>query len=187
MEQPTRKENMDLKNYSKKEIILTALKSEIESEKAYLELAKRVKNFLLADRLTFLGKEEKQHAAFLIELFKEEYPGEQAKVPEESLIPLPEINIEDESIPISELLEQAKVAEDAAAAFYSSMISIFSDEYQDQPVDEQTRKRLSKIRDSLLYLATMEVGHSRLLETETDFARDNEHNDMDWGMIHVGP
>ncbi|MBU2512788.1 Rubrerythrin [bacterium] len=178
---------MDLKKYTKKEIILTALKSEIDAEKAYLELAKRVKNFLLADRLKFLAQEEKKHAVFLKELFKGEFPGEQPKVPDESVIVLPEINIKDESISMSELLEQAKAAEDAAATYYSSMISFFSEEDQDQPVDENTRQRLENVRDHLLYLATMEVGHSRMLETEAEHAREKEHQNMEWDMIHVGP
>ncbi len=178
---------MDLKQYSKKEIILTALKSEIDSEKAYLELAKRVKNFLLADRLKFLGQEEKKHAAFLIGLFKEEYPGEQPKVPPESPIPLPEINIEDESLPMSQLLDQAKEAEDTAATFYTSMISIFSEDQYDKPLDANNKARLVAVRDSLLYLATMEIGHSKILETEAELAREKEHHEMDWDMIHVGP
>ena len=114
---------MDLKQYSKKDIILSALKSEIDAEKTYLELAKRVKNVMLADRLKFLAKEEKYHAVFLKDLFKAEFPGEQAKVPEKGVIPLPEIDIENEALPMSDLLEQAKESEEVAATFYSSMIS----------------------------------------------------------------
>ena len=178
---------MNLKNFSKKDIILTALKNEIDSEKAYLELAKRVKNFLLADRLKFLGMEEKKHASFLIELYRDEYPGEQPTVPSESVIPLPEIDLKNESITISELLEQAKIAEDTASVFYSSMISIFSEKEQDQPVDKNQLQRLAMIRDRLLYLATMEIGHSKILETEAELAREKEHYEMDWDMIHVGP
>ncbi len=178
---------MDLNQYSKKDIILSALKSEIDSEKTYLELAKRIKNVMLADRLKFLAQEEKNHAIFLKDLFKAEFPGEQAKVPDEGVIPLPEINIEDESIPISDLLDQAKDNEEVAATFYSSMISIFSDIDQQAPISKETQQRLKKVRDSLLYLATMEIGHARILETEADHARQNEHDTMEWDMIHVGP
>lgn len=175
---------MDLKQYSKKDIILSALKSEIDSERTYLELAKRVKNIMLADRLKFLAREEKNHAVFLKDLFKAEFPGEQAKVPDEGVIPLPEIDIENESIAMSDLLDQAKDTETVAATFYSSMISIFSDDKQQSP---EAQQRLAKVRDSLLYLATMETGHARILETEAEHARQNEHDTMEWEMIHVGP
>jgi len=178
---------MDLKQYSKRDIILSALKSEIDSEKAYLELAKRVKNFMLANRLKFLAQEEKNHAVYLKDLFKTEFPGEQAKVPAESVIPIPEIDIEDESLSMSELLDQARLAENVAATFYSSMISIFSETDQKQPVTEETKNRLSTVRDSLLYLATMEIGHAKILETEAEHARQNEHDTMEWQMMHVGP
>lgn len=178
---------MDLKSYSKKDIILSALKSEIDSEKVYLELAKRVKNFLLADRLKFLAQEEKHHAAYLIGLFKAEFPGELPKVPHESVIPFPEIDITNEAMPISALLDQAKQAENVAATFYSSMISIFNDVDSSQPLSEEANQRLASVRESLLYLATMEVGHSKILETEADHARKNEHDTLEWDMIHVGP
>jgi rubrerythrin len=178
---------MDLKHYSKKDILLSALKSEIDSERVYLELAKRVKNFLLADRLKFLAQEEKNHAAYLKALFKAEFPGEQPKIPAESVIPFPEIDIVNESIAMSDLLDQAKQAEDVAATFYSSMISIFTDVDQNQPLSDETNQRLASVRDSLLYLATMEIGHSKILETEADHARKNEHDTMEWNMIHEGP
>lgn len=178
---------MDLTQYSKKDIILSALKSEIESEKAYLEMAKKVKNFLLADRLKFLAEEEKKHAVYLKGLFKSEFPGEQPKVPDTSVIPLPEIDLTDESLKISELLEQAKSAEDVAATFYSSMISIFADPGSSESDDQSEKERLETVRESLLYLATMEIGHSRILETEAEHARQNEHDTMEWDMIHVGP
>lgn len=178
---------MNLSKYSKKDIILYALKSEIDSEKTYLELSRRVKNIMLADRLKFLAEEEKKHAIFLKNLFKSEFPGDQPKVPQQNLIPIPEIELNNESLSLSDLLEQAKVTEDLAATFYSSMISLFSEDQMDQPVDDATRKRLASVRDSLLYLATMEIGHSQLLATEADHARENEHETMNWDMIHVGP
>lgn len=178
---------MDLKQYSKKDVILTALKSEIDSEKAYLELARRVKNIMLADRLKFLAQEEKKHAVFLRDLFKTEFIGEQPRVPDETIVPLPEIDLSDESIPMSDLLEQAKLAENAAATFYSSMISFFSEADQEDPITAETRERLATVRDSLLYLATMEIGHGKILETEAEHARQNEHDTMEWEMIHVGP
>ncbi len=176
---------MDLARYSKKEIILSALRSEIDSEKAYLEMAKRVKNVMLADRLKFLAQEEKKHALFLIQLYKSEFVDEQLKVPEESFIPLPEIDIQNESLSMSDLLEQAKKAEDVAATFYSSMISVFPEPMGE--TDEKEKERLELVRDSLLYLATMEIGHSRIFETEAEHARKNEHETMEWKMIHVGP
>ena len=177
---------MDLAQYSKKEILLSALRSEIDSEKAYLEMAKRVKNFLLADRLTFLAQEEKKHAAYLIQLYKSEFSGEQPKVPAKSLIPLPEIDLTNESLSMADLLEQAKEAENVAAVFYSSMISIFA-ETEVEGTDEKEQERRESVRESLLYLATMEIGHSRILETEAEHARANEHDTMEWDMIHMGP
>lgn len=178
---------MDLSQYGRKEILLTALKAEIESEKAYRDMANRVRNQLLSDRLMFLAREENKHAAYVKSLYKEEFLGEEPEVPEELLIPLPEIDIENKALKMSELFEQSIEAEKTASVFYSSMISIFHESQYDNPEDKDLQRRLNNVRGSLLYLATMEMGHARMLETEAEFARQQEQNEEGWDMIHLGP
>jgi len=64
---------MDLSRYSLKDLLLTALKSEIESRDLYLKLAESVKNFLLKDRLNFLAEEEKKHKILFETLFRKNF------------------------------------------------------------------------------------------------------------------
>ena len=49
---------MDLTRYNLKDVILTAMKSEVDSRAVYEKLADRVENFMLKDRLKFLAGEE---------------------------------------------------------------------------------------------------------------------------------
>jgi len=54
---------MDLSGYTLEDLLLAAIKSEVESERIYSSLAGRVGNFFLKDRLNFLAGEERRHRA----------------------------------------------------------------------------------------------------------------------------
>ena len=63
---------MDLKQYDMQDLLLTAMKAETDSRDVYRELAARVKNAMLKDRLEFLPHdvlaEGRQQVADLTEI-----------------------------------------------------------------------------------------------------------------------
>ncbi len=61
---------MKLSNISLEDLLLSAIKSEVESKKIYEDLARKVKNFMLKDRFKFLADEEEKHRAFFEWLYK---------------------------------------------------------------------------------------------------------------------
>ncbi len=164
---------MDLEQYSTEDLILTALKAETGAKEVYSTLAGGVKNAYLKGRLQFLAEEEEKHRAFLDGLYREEFPGKEPVVPGTSPVPLPDITIPTEQVPISSIFAQGMVAEKAASEFYASMAERWS--------------KGSEAHDMLLYFSKMEMGHYRLLETERDAAADFEDFDSVWPLMHAGP
>ena len=162
---------MDLSKYTLKEIILTALKSEVESKELYEKMKNRVSNFVLRDKFDFLAKEEEKHRVFFEKMFAQNFPGETVALPDKSPVPLPEIGPEVEKLPISEVLEIAMKAELKASEFYKSMIELFSDEM---------------IRKTLEYISTVELSHYKLLEAERDYAKKFEDYEVEWPGFHIG-
>jgi rubrerythrin len=163
---------MNLTGFSKEELFVSAVKSEVESREVYSGLAEKVKNAFLKDRLRFLASEEEKHKAFLEGAFEREFPGRDLIMPEKTPVPLPEMRIPDEMVPLSEVLESAMGAELASQEFYSSFAAEF-------PEGTDMRKMLE-------FFATMEMGHYRILEMERDNMKRFESYDMYWPMIHVG-
>ncbi|UCD13077.1 MAG: ferritin family protein [Thermoplasmatales archaeon] len=164
---------VDYSIYDLEDLLLAALKSEVDSKNFYLKLAKRVNNYLLKDKLKFLAKEEEQHKVLIEEMFKQEYPRKDLTLPKESSVPLPEINITDEDVPISKILGQAMEAEKAAHDFYLELSKFFEKDV--------------KIKNTLMYFATMEMGHYKLLEVEKESMESYEIADEYWPMMHIGP
>lgn len=165
---------MDLSIYSLEDLILTALKSEIESKEAYSRLADGVKNFVLKERLNFLAGEEEKHRGFFQRLYSRTFPGKKMAIPEgASPVPLPKIKVDDESTPLSEILESAMEAEMAAHGFYTGLADRFEDQLD--------------IKKMLLYIASMEMGHYKILEIERDNTKRFEDYDSEWPMMHAGP
>jgi len=162
---------MDLSKYTLKEIILTALKSEVESKELYEKMKNRVSNFVLRDKFDFLAKEEEKHRVFFEKMFAQNFPGETVALPDKSPVPLPEIGPEVEKLPISEVLEIAMKAELKASEFYKSMMELFSDEM---------------IRKTLEYISTVELSHYKLLEAERDYAKKFEDYEVEWPGFHIG-
>lgn len=163
---------MDLTHYDIEKLLLTAMKSEIESKDLYLKLAKKTQNGLLQDKLRFLADEEEKHRIFIEDIYKNHFPSNTIELPDKSVMPMPEI-VFDEDTPLSKILKQAMNAEKSASDFYNSLAKRFESE--------------SKIHNTLMYFADMEIGHLKLLEMEKNSMERYEEDEVYWPMIHVGP
>lgn len=163
---------MNLKKYDLDDLLLAAIKSEVESSTLYLKIAKKTENGLLQDKLEFLAKEEDRHRLFVEEVYKNHFPKKEIKLPKETPVPLPEIEI-NEDMPVSKLLKKAMDAEKHAHDFYESLAERFESG--------------SKIHNTLLYFADMETGHYKILEMEKESMERFEEADVYWPMMHVGP
>lgn len=163
---------MNLDSFKLDELLLTAIKSEIESNKLYRKIAKKTENGLLQDKLEFLAKEEDKHRLFVEEIYKNHFPKKEIKLPKETPVPLPKIEI-NEDMPVSKLLKKAMDAEKHAHDFYESLAERFESG--------------SKIHNTLLYFADMETGHYKILEMEKESMERFEEADVYWPMVHVGP
>ena len=163
---------MNLDSFKLDELLLTAIKSEIESNKLYRKIAKKTENGLLQDKLEFLAKEEDKHRLFVEDVYKNHFPEKEIKLPKETPVPLPEIEI-NEDMPVSKLLKRAMDAEKYAHDFYESLAERFESG--------------SKIHNTLLYFADMETGHYKILEMERESMERFEEADVYWPMMHVGP
>ncbi|MCX7784728.1 MAG: ferritin family protein [candidate division WOR-3 bacterium] len=164
---------MNLTIYSLKDLLVTALKSEVESRNIYTRLAESVENFLLKDRFNFLASEEEKHRAFFENLFKQKFPQRKISLPKKSPVPLPQINFDEKNFVISEILLSAMKAEKAAYDFYTKLTKRFKDS--------------PEIQKMLHYIASMEMGHYRILELEKENAEKFESHDIEWPLMHVGP
>jgi rubrerythrin len=164
---------MNLDEYKLEDLFLSAIKSEVESNKVYSELAKKIKNGLLQDKLDFLAKEEEKHRKFIEEEYLNHFPDKKVILPKESPVPLPEIKIEDEEIPLSKIFISAMKAEKAAQDFYKSFANRF--------------EKGTKLNNTLKYFSDMELGHYKLLEIEKESMERFEEADVYWPMMHIGP
>ena len=164
---------MNLDEYRLEDLFLSAIKSEVESNRVYSDLAKKIKNGLLQDKLDFLAKEEEKHRKFIEETYLNHFPNKKIILPKESPVPLPEIKIEDENMPLSKIFVSAMNAEKAAQEFYKSFANRF---------EEGT-----KLNHTLKYFSDMELGHYKLLEIEKESMERFEEADIYWPMMHVGP
>lgn len=164
---------LKLEQYGMDELLLSALRSEIDAARVYSRLGKQVKNAFLRDRLDFLAGEERRHRDGLRKLFKKMFPRRELKVPLKSPVPLPEIDASDERVPLSEVLHGAMKAEQAAYVFYKELALLF----RDRP--EQ--------RNMLLYFASMEQSHYKLLAGEKETLERLEEWGEEQQMVHVGP
>ncbi|MGQ9673178.1 MAG: ferritin family protein [Candidatus Aminicenantales bacterium] len=73
---------MDLSRYSLSDLLLTALRCEIEARDFYDDLAGSVKNYFLKDRLKFLSTEEEKHREAFKKLFHQHFPDQPLTIPE---------------------------------------------------------------------------------------------------------
>jgi len=163
---------MELNHYDIEDLLLTAIKSEVESKDFYQKLVKRTQNGLLQDKLNFLANEEEKHRSFIEEIFMNHFPGKEINLPNETAVPLPRIEYTEDTA-ISNLLGQAMQAEMAASEFYKSLSERFENG--------------SKIQNTLKYFADMEVGHFKILEMEKESMERFEEGDVYWPMVNIGP
>lgn len=163
---------MDLSSYSLEDLYLSAIKSEVESKAVYSKLAESVKNAFLKERMRFLAAEEERHREFLVRAYKGNFSAREPVLPGTSPVPLPEMIIPDEQVPLSEVLESAMNAEMAAHDLYISFAARLDD---------------TELKKTLEYFALMEEGHYELLKVEKDNCLKFEDYDEYWPMMHVGP
>jgi rubrerythrin len=115
---------LNLEKYDLEDLLLSAIKSEVESSTLYLKIAKKTENGLLQDKLEFLAKEEDKHRLFVEDVYKNHFPEKEIKLPKETPVPLPEIEI-NEDMPVSKLLKSAMKSEKYAHDFYESLSERF--------------------------------------------------------------
>jgi rubrerythrin len=163
---------MDLKKYKMEDLLLTAIKAEVDAQKVYRDLAERVKNAMLKDRLKFLAGEEEKHRGYFEAQYHHDFPDKKICLPEKGVVPLPQVKLEGEDTPLSRVFEQAMEAELAAYDFYRGIAALYADE---------------ATRNMIFYVASMEMGHYRLLEIERDNATRFEVFEVSWPDVHVGP
>jgi len=163
---------MNLNGFDLEQLLLAAIKSEIESKDLYLNIEKKTKNGLLSDKLKFIANEEKKHRMFIEDIYKNHYPGKKIIIPDKSLVPLPKITITDDML-VSKLLIIAMDAEKAASDFYKFLSEYF--------------EKGSKLHNTLIYFSDMEKGHYKILETEKESMDRFEEADVYWPMVHAGP
>jgi len=167
-----RVEKMNLDIFDLEYLLLTAMKSEIDSKQLYSKMAKKTKNGLLQDKLEFLAGEEEKHRLFIEEIYLNHFPDKTIQLPKKTKVPLPEVEYDGDT-PMSVLLQQAMNAEQAASTFYRSLADRF---------EEGT-----KMHNTLLYFSDMETGHYKILEMEKQSMERFEEADVYWPMVHVGP
>ena len=163
---------MDLSSFDLEELLLAAIKSEVDSNKLYVKMAKKTKNGLLEDKLEFLANEEEKHRLFIEDIYRNHYPENEIKKPEDNPVPLPEVVITEDTS-LSKLLKDAMKAEQSASDFYKSLAGHFEEG--------------CKIHNTLMYFADMEIGHYKILEMEKESMERFEEGDVYWSMVHVGP
>ena len=108
---------MNLDKYKLEDLFLSAIKSEVDSNKVYSDLAKKIKNGLIQDKLVFLAKEEEKHKIFVEDAYLNHFPDKKIILPDETPVPLPEMKLDDEDVPLSKILIRAMDAEMAAHDF----------------------------------------------------------------------
>jgi rubrerythrin len=128
---------------------------------------------MLKERLTFLANEEEKHRKFFSALYNENYPGKKIVLPAKSPVPLPQITIDSDTMPISKVLEGAMQAEQIAHDFYIGI----SERFEKKP----------DVKNMLLYIAAMEMGHFKIIEIERENAEKFEGYNLDYPLMHVGP
>ena len=164
---------MDLSTFDEHTLLLAALRSEMDSKEVYHQIADRVKNALLKDKLNFLASEEDKHRKIIEGVYRETFGDKELHIPEKSPVPLPEVTISGEMMALSEVFLMAMNAEMAAYGFYNELAKL----YENNP----------SLKKTIEYVATMEMGHFKLLEIEKDNMKKFEDFDVYLPMIHVGP
>ncbi|MGQ9583420.1 MAG: ferritin-like domain-containing protein, partial [Thermoplasmatota archaeon] len=164
---------VELERFSTREIFLSAIRSEMDARAVYSELAARVKNVYLKEKLLFLAREEERHRRYLVGLYKRDFKVRRVAPPAASSVPMPALKAPGPGTPASEVIQSAMEAERAAMEFYTAFAARF------EPGSDEAR--------TLSYFAQMERGHYLLLESERELMTREEWFDTSWPMMHAGP
>jgi len=149
---------LDVSTTSVKDLLAYAIRSEIDSNKAYNDLADRVTNPLLKEKFQWLAFEENKHKQVLIRLHEALFSGQTIQIPDKSSEELlKRIDITPTSS-LVDLLFQAMESEKSAEEFYARLAERM----------ENTQKRL------LQYLSKVEHSHYVMLKSEYDAVQDFE-------------
>jgi rubrerythrin len=158
------------------EIVGVAARAEIDAHKFYIEMAKRIKNKIVKERILTLAEEEHRHERILKNLLKQWTGEDNPPVPEKGPFQLEDLLGEDMSH--EKVLETAIELERAAAKRYIEAARIAQ--------DDSGRRQLE-------YLSEFERTHERILVSELEALK----KDKDWfdedtfpgsdRPMHVGP
>ncbi len=163
----------ELQRYQLVDLLRAAIKSEKQSRALYAGLSRQVRNAFLKERLGFLAGEENKHKKHLEAMFHDLFPDRKLILPRKPVVPLPQLTIGDERVPLSQVLQKAMDAEEAAYNFYKQLALLF-------PNDIRKRNLLG-------YFAAMEMSHYQLLESEKQNTERLEEFGEEQEMVHVGP
>jgi len=159
-------------DYDVETLLLAAIKSEVDSAKTYSQLAKKVKNAMLKDRLEFLAAEEEKHRRLFEQIYREKFPDKELELPSRTRVPLPDIDITHELMPLSDVFRMAMKAEQAAYDFYNALAGRFDK---------------AEISNVIRYAASMEKSHYDILDVErVSLAHFEEAADYN-PFVHLGP
>ncbi len=149
---------LDVSTTSVKDLLSYAIRSEMDSRKAYKDLADRVRNLLLKEKFQWLAFEENKHKQVLIRLHEALFSGQTIQIPDK---PSEELLIRIDITPTSSLVDllfQAMESEKSAEEFYARLAERM----------EKAQKRL------LQYLSKVEHSHYVMLKSEYDAVQDFE-------------
>lgn len=149
---------LDISTASVKDLLGYAVRSEIDSNKAYTDLSDRVSNPLLKEKFHWLAFEENKHKEILMKLHQVLFPNQTIQIPEEPSKELFKSIDVSPSTPLIEILHQAMESEKFAENFYARLANRVG----------EGQKRL------LHYLSKVEHSHYLMLKTEYDAVQDFE-------------
>jgi rubrerythrin len=152
------KENnmLDVATASVKDLLGYAIRSEIDSNKAYTNLSDRVSNPLLKEKFRWLAFEEDKHKVMLMNLHSALFLNQTIQIPEKSSEELFKSIDVAPSTALVDILLQAMEAEKFAEDFYARLAERVAN----------SQKRL------LQYLSKVEHSHYVMLKTEYDAVQD---------------
>lgn len=147
---------LDVSTASVNDLLGYAIRSEIDSNKAYTDLSDRVSNPLLKEKFRWLAFEEDKHREILMKLHMALYPNQTIQIPEKPSEELFKSIDVAPSTSLVDILNQAMESEKIAEDFYARLADRV----------EGGQKRL------LHYLSKVEQSHYMMLKTEYDAVQD---------------
>jgi len=147
---------LDVSTASVKDLLGYAIRSEMDSNKAYTDLSDRVSNPLLKEKFRWLAFEENKHKEILMKLHAALYLNQTIQIPEKASEELFKSIDVAPSSSLVDILLQAMESEKFAEDFYARLAERM----------EGSQKRL------LQYLSKVEQSHYVMLKTEYDAVQD---------------